>query len=131
MNEACHTPMMLLVSLRVLVCLGLSTLFVASCATTTRQTAFVAPSYETVVAEPEESPDGVHQSVFMVNHSTVPVVITSFQLRDCVNVSNPCEAKPMRVLLSPGQRALVATIGPIDRARAYSYHYSWTWDTPH
>ncbi len=114
--------------IRVLVCWGLSPLFVVSCATTTRQTAYIAPTYETIVAEPEESPDGVHQSVYMVNHSTVPVVITSFQLRDCVNVANPCEAKHMRTLLSPGQRALVATIGPMDRDRAYSYHYSWTWD---
>jgi hypothetical protein len=106
---------------------GLYTTVVVSCATATKQTAYIAPSYATIVAEPEESPDGVHQSIYMVNHSTVPVVITSFQLHDCENVANPCEAKHMRILLSPGQRALVATIGPIDRDRAYNYRYSWTW----
>ncbi len=114
--------------IRLFVGWGLFTLFAGSCATTTRQTAYIAPTYETVVAEPEESPDGVHQSIYIVNHSTVPVVVTSFQLRDCDNVANPCEAKHMRTLVSPGQRALVVTIGPIDRDRAYSYHYSWTWD---
>jgi hypothetical protein len=117
--------------IQLLVCGALSTLCVVSCATTTRQTTYLAPTYATIVAEPEESPDGVHQSIYMVNHSTVPVVITSFQLRDCENVANPCEAKHMRILLSPGQRALVATIGPIDRDRPYSYHYSWAWDATH
>jgi len=117
--------------IRRFVCWGLSVLSVASCATATRQTAYIAPTYATIVAEPEQSPDGVHQSVYMVNHSTVPVVITSFRLIDCENVANPCEAKHMRILLSPGQRALVATVGPVDRDRAYSYRYTWTWDATH
>lgn len=100
---------------------------VAACAGN-RQTEYIAPSYRTIVAEPEESPDGVHQAVYMVNHSTELVVITSFQLIDCVNVANPCQARHMRILLSPGQRALVATVGPVDRSREYSYRYTWTWD---
>lgn len=105
-----------------------SLVLVAACAAN-KQTAYIAPSYRTIVAEPEESPDGVHQAIYMVNHSTELVVITSFQLIDCVNVANPCQAKHMRILLSPGQRALVAAVGPVDRSREYSYRYTWTWDT--
>ncbi len=108
---------------------GLLALVVAACPPANKQVTYIAPSYATIVADPEESTDGIHQSIYMVNHSTVPVVITSFRLHDCENVANPCEAKYMRILLSPGQRALVATIGPVDRDRAYNYRYSWTWDS--
>ncbi|HKE91917.1 MAG TPA: hypothetical protein VKB45_16405 [Gemmatimonadales bacterium] len=65
----------------------------------------------------------------MVNHSTELVVITRFQLIDCVNVANPCQARQMRILLNSGQRALVATVGPVDISREYSYRYTWAWDT--
>ena len=109
----------------------LATLLALSCATATRQAAYVAPSYETIVADPEESADRVHQDFFIANHSTVPVVITSFQLTDCDNVANLCGARHMRILVSPGQRVLVATIGPEDRSRPYNFRYSWTWDVVH
>src|SRR5262247_3061822 len=112
---------------RALVCSGLFAILVAACPPANRQVTYIAPSYRTIVAEPEESPDGVHQSIYMANHSTESVVLTRFQLIDCVNVANPCQPKQMRIL-NPGQRALVATIGPVDRGREYSYRYTWTWD---
>jgi hypothetical protein len=108
---------------------ALSILLAASCATATRQRVYVAPSYETIVADPEASYDGIHQQIYIFNHSTVPVVITSFHLTDCENVANRCELKRLRILINPNQRMLVATIGPEDRDRAYNFRYSWTWDT--
>src|SRR5262245_39110073 len=100
---------------------------IVSCASASQQVTYIAPSYRTIVAEPEESPDGVHQSIYMANHSTESVVLTRFQLIDCVNVANPCQAKHKRIL-NPGQRALVATIGQVDSRRRYSYRYTRTWD---
>jgi len=103
----------------------------ASCATATRHAEFVAPSYATIVADPEESYDGVHQQIFITNRSSVAIVITGFQLRECENVANPCQLRQMRILIGPRQRILIATIGPQDRDRPYSYRYNWTWEAAH
>ena len=98
-----------------------------SCATA-RQTVYVAPSNETVTAETVAGYDGIRQLVYVTNSSTVPIVITSIQLRDCENVRNRCEVARLRVPVGPGQRALLATIEPENRERAFTYRYSWSWE---
>jgi len=109
--------------------LAFSTLLEPACAPATRQTEVVPPSYETIVAEPEDSYDGIHQQIFISNRSSVAIVVTGFRLTECENVANPCGLKPLRIMISPHQRMLIATIGPEDRDRHYSYRYSWTWET--
>lgn len=113
--------------IRLFVLIATATLLSASCATTT-QRVYEAPTNENVVADAEASYDGIHQLVFVFNHSTVPIVVTSFQLRDCENVANPCEVKRLRIPINPNQRVQIASVGPDNRERAWNYRYSWTWE---
>ena len=108
--------------------LAVLVLHVASCAANSHETQYVAPSDQSITAETEASYDGIHQRIYVTNHSTVTVVITSFQLRDCENIANPCELTRLRIPLSPGQRTLLATIGPANRDRPFNFHYGWTWE---
>lgn len=105
----------------------LVSLAAVSCATA-RQIVYVAPSNETVTAETVASYDGIRQLIYVTNSSTVPIVITSLQLRACENIRNRCEVTRLRVPVGPGQRVLVATIEPENRERAYTYRYYWTWE---
>lgn len=102
-----------------------------SCAGATRTTAYVAPSYATIVGETQDSPDRVHEDIFITNRSTEPIVITSITLSDCDNLSPDCGVKLVRRLVSPQQRLLLFTVGPKDQSRWYSFRYSWTWERAH
>ena len=103
----------------------------AACAASPRATTYVAPSYATIVGETEDSPDKVHQNIFITNRSSEPVVITTITLTDCDNVAPECGVKPVRRLVSPQQRVLLMTLGPKDPSRWYSFQYSWTWEAAH
>jgi hypothetical protein len=100
----------------------------AACSSvSSRQTLFVAATNETVTLESVIAQDGIRHLVYGTNRSTEPVVITSFELRDCANVRNRCELSRPNLTLGAGQRTLLATVEPLDRERAYEYRYDWSW----
>jgi hypothetical protein len=105
----------------------LMTVAAGACATA-GQMVFLAAANDTVTAETETSLDGTRQLIYAMNRSTQAVVVTSVQLRDCENIHNRCEVQRMRVPVGPRQRVLIATVVPENRDRAWSYHYSWTWE---
>jgi hypothetical protein len=108
--------------------LAWSPFVLAACASgSSRQTVFVAATNETVVLESVIAQDGIRHLIYGTNRSTEPVVITSFQLRDCENVRNRCELTRLNLTLGAGQRTLLATVEPADRERAYEYRYNWGW----
>jgi len=102
-----------------------------SCAATARTTTYIAPSDASIVGETRDSPDRVHQDIFVTNSSSAPIVITTIILSECDNLSPECGAKPVRRLVSPQQRVLLITVGPKDPSRWYSFRYSWTWEIAH
>lgn len=85
----------------------------------------VPPSEHTVIAETDPSFDG--QSIYILNNSSVPIVITSVRLTECVNIASPCTLIPLKVRVEPGNRTRVFHVRPADHERAYSYKYAWTW----
>jgi hypothetical protein len=85
----------------------------------------VPASDQTIIAEVEPSFDG--QSVYVVNNSSFPIVVTSIRLVECVNIASPCTLIPLKVRVKPSNRTRVFDIRPADRERGYSYRYTWTW----
>jgi len=85
----------------------------------------VAATEQTIIAEVDPSIDG--QSIYLVNNSSVPVVVTSIRLTECVNIGSPCTLIPLKIRVMPGSRTRVFTVRPSDRERGYSYRYAWTW----
>jgi hypothetical protein len=103
----------------------------AACAKTSASPQPVAPARsvpateQTVVAEVDPTIDG--QSIYLVNNSSVTVVVTSIRLTECVNIGSPCTLIPLKIRVMPGSRTRVFTVRPSDPERTYSYRYAWTW----
>ena len=65
---------------------------------------YIAPSNETIESGTEMSLSGDGQYVYIVNHSSVEIVVTGLRLTDCENIKNRCEVMRLRVPVLPGQR---------------------------
>lgn len=91
---------------------------------------FVAPTPETVDARLEDGRLGARH-LLILNHSTVPITVTSVTLTACRNVMTPCERHALDVVVEPNRRARVLTIEPVDpnRPPRVRYRWRWTYDT--
>lgn len=90
------------------------------------QRVYVAPSDQTVTTGMEAAWDGRGQHIYVENHSTVEITVTSLHPRECENIKNRCEVDRLRVQVAPGQRRRLATVQPENSNRAYNFRYSWT-----
>ena len=92
-----------------------------------RASVYVAPSNSTIEAGTDMSfSEG--QYIYIVNHSSVPIMITGLHLTDCVNIKNSCLPTPLRIRVGPGQRENIATVRPDVSDRAYSFRFNYTWE---
>lgn len=105
---------------------GLAILWVgATACATARPMGYVAPSRESVVTETMFVFDA--QEIYVLNNSSVSVLVTSAWLQDCKNVQEPCTRIRHQLVVEPGSRKRIATVHPVDRTWAASYRFSWTW----
>jgi len=98
-----------------------------ACAPATHHT-YIAPSHETVVSTTEvHDAYPVSYTIFVENHSTVPVRVFSIQLTDCQNVREQCGARKMDVRLGPDERQMVVRIEAQNPARGLYYRFGFSW----
>ena len=91
-----------------------------------RVTEYIAPSNNTIEAGTDMSfSEG--QYIYIVNHSSAPIMITGVHLLDCENVKNSCLPTPLRIRVRPGQRENIATVRPDISDRPYSFRFTYTW----
>ena len=93
-----------------------------------RQRVYVAPSLDTVITSLEQGrTDPPSQIIWVENRSTVPVTVYSVALRDCQNVRQVCEPRPVDVTLAGGQKRVVMRIEPRSANQGFSFRYSFAW----
>ena len=71
---------------------------------------YVAPTSETIEAHTEITLSGDGQEVYVLNHSSVPIIVTGLSLVNCENIKNRCEAERLHVRVPPGQRVSLVTV---------------------
>ena len=99
----------------------------ASSCSGNRATEFVAPSNSTIEAGTDMSfSEG--QYIYIINHSSAPIMITGIHLIDCENVKNSCLPTPLRIRVRPGQRENLVTVRPDVSDRPYSFRFTYTWE---
>ena len=86
---------------------------------------YLAPSERTIIADVEVSYEG--QSIYILNNSSVAVVITSVTVYECENIGTPCTLIHLQIPVATHQRKRIAVVRPADPERAFSYKYRWTW----
>ncbi len=89
---------------------------------------YVAPSSETIEVGTEMSLSGDGQYVYVVNHSSVSIMVTGLHLTDCENIKNRCEVMRLRVPVRPGQRENLDTVKPDNPNRPSSFRFTYSWE---
>jgi hypothetical protein len=101
-------------------------LLISSCSGN-RPTEYIAPSHNTIEAGTEMSfTEG--QYIYIINHSSVPIMITGLHLTDCENIKNSCLPMPLRIRVEPGRRENLTTVRPDISDRPYTFRFSYTWE---
>lgn len=109
---------------RLFAIVGLAIL-VGACGTATAVPGDIAPTNLTIVAEVDPALDA--QDIFVLNNSSVPIVVTSVRLEECQNVEQACTLLPLHLTIAPRNRRRIATVSAADPTHGYNYHYSWSW----
>ncbi len=89
---------------------------------------YVAPTSETIEAHTEITLSGDGQEVYVLNHSSVPIIVTGLSLVNCENIKNRCEAERLHVRVPPGQRVSLVTVRLNNTSRPSSFDYRYTWE---
>jgi len=110
--------------------LAIASISAGACASN-RVAVYVAPSNESIESGSEMSLGGDGQVVYVYNHSSVPIMVTSLQLLDCENIKNHCEVQHLRMQVAPGQRTNIATVKPENPNRPYSFQFHYSWEPVH
>lgn len=98
------------------------------CAGTVRQSAYVAPTQQTVFTTVEEMTSVPGQIIYVENHSSVPVTVYSVTLRECENIKGGCNGpRSLNLHLSPDTRAVLARVEPTNAQKASNFQYTFGW----
>ena len=92
------------------------------------QDVFVAPSASTVLAFTE---DGIGENpahvLYVVNNSTVPIVVFGVVLSQCENIKQSCGSRPTKIKIAPRRRMTVGRVQPRDTDRAWEYRWTFSY----
>ncbi len=106
---------------------ALLTIFLAGCASQSRLV-HVAPTNDTVTTTTEDGMGSTPaHNIYVINASTVPIVVFGVALRDCENLKQQCEPRPLDMKIDGGQRRIVLRVEPRDPHLAFSYRFSYSW----
>jgi hypothetical protein len=90
------------------------------------QTRYVAPTSETVFTQTELSASSTPgQVVWVVNQSSVPIVVYSYALRNCENVRGTCGSRRINVKIRPAGREVIARISVKSEFEGMRYQLSF------
>jgi hypothetical protein len=92
------------------------------------QHAYIAPTGQTITSDTEErqSEPPVH-TIFVENHSTVPVTVFSVSLTACQNVKQSCRPTPVTLHVPPGGRMVAMRVEPSSTLQGFSYRFGFSW----
>ena len=89
---------------------------------------YVAPTNETITTRIEEGFGSMpSQTIWVQNGSTVGIDVYSVTLRNCENVKQECEPRPLRLHLDAGRSAVLERVEPKNPEQGYSYRYGFGW----
>ena len=109
--------------------LALSALLATPLAAQRGEEVFAAPNWTNVFSDIETAPgrDPAH-NIWITNHSSVPVLITSITMQSCENIKQRCSGSRVRVKVVPNGRALVFRVSPKDPLARWTYRrVTFTW----
>lgn len=94
------------------------------------ETRYVAPTSETIFTETEMSASSVPgHVVWVINRSTVPIIVYSYQLVDCENVKEFCGPKRINVKVRASGRAVIARIFAKNEIDGFRYRLRFGYRT--
>jgi hypothetical protein len=105
----------------------LAAILVAGCASGS-QRVYVAPSNDTIRSTTEEGMGStpVH-NIYVINESTVPIIVFGVALRDCQNLKQQCEPHQVNIKIDGNSRRVVLHVEPRNPQQAFSYRFSYSW----
>lgn len=87
----------------------------------------MAPTAQTVTMRYEQYPSRPGQAIYVVNASSVPIIVYSLALRKCENVREQCWVQPMDIRIGPNREEEVGRVEPRDPGKAYSFRTQFAW----
>jgi hypothetical protein len=92
------------------------------------QEPFVAPDSTTVIGSAEAgSTKSPSHRFYVMNRSSIAIVVDAFELRGCDNVAQACERVPTSVTIAPGGRGQVGRADARTRNRRFSYQWTFAY----
>ena len=94
-------------------------------------TVYVAASLETVQLQQETGIGGRNKPriAYVVNHSSVPIIVTDVTVQNCKNIRQFCGRNAMQVKVQPNRRHEVLRVEAIEPNDPMSYAFSYRWHT--
>jgi hypothetical protein len=103
-------------------------IIIAGCASTATQRAYVAPTNETITTTTDQGiGDTRSHVIYVVNASTVPVIVFGVGLRNCENVKQQCNARTANIRVAAGTRSVVMRVEPDNQQRGFTYNFNYSW----
>lgn len=94
------------------------------------ETRYVAPTSETIITQTEMSASSVPgHIVWVLNHSTVPIIVYSYQLVACENVKEFCGPRRINVKVRPAGRAVIARVFAKNAEDGFGYRLRFGYRT--
>jgi hypothetical protein len=92
------------------------------------QRVYLAPSNDTITTTTEEGMGSTPaHNIYVINGSTVPIIVFGVALRDCENVRQQCEPTITNIKIDGGARRLVLHVEPRNTQQGFSYHFGYSW----
>lgn len=92
------------------------------------QRIYVAPSNDTITTTTEQGMGNTAaHNIYVINGSTVPIIVFGVALRDCENVRQQCEQRQTNIKIEGGSRRVVLHVEPKSPQQGFGYHFSYSW----
>jgi hypothetical protein len=92
-----------------------------------RPSVHVAPSNESIVTRTEMAYDGKGEDIYVVNHSSDPIVVTGVRLVVCENTVQPCGDIRLHVTVPAGEQVNVVAVRVRFPELPWHTSYSFSW----
>lgn len=105
----------------------LSLLACAAALPAAAQDTFIAPTRSSIIATSEQSYSSEPgHMLYVINRSTVPVVVFGISFSDCENIRQSCSGQRLNILIEPGDRRQVGRVTARDAHKEYRYHWGYS-----
>ena len=89
----------------------------------------VAATSSTIVTDMEQSSAGdFSQIIYVMNHSSHAITVTSLRLMECENVQGSCGTRRMKERVPPGGRVIIQRVRPRFPDQPSGFRYTFTWE---